>query len=359
LNSPADTPPPSERRAFIDWARGIAVLLMIEAHTIDAWTREADRTTAGYRDAIILGGFAAPLFLWLAGLSLVLSMEKTARREKSRAPAIEIGCRRGLQIFVLAFLFRLQAFVLTPGSHAVMLFRVDILNIMGPALAAAALIWGLSRSPAGAMIANATAACAVAMLAPIVRTLPAVDRLPIWIQWYVRPAGEYTAFTTFPWAGFVFAGAAVGVALARTRAGTRTWLAMLALAGGTATALGFYTASLPSIYSQASFWTSSPTYFAVRLGVLMLLFAALGAVDGPEAGRLLAPIARLGRRSLLVYWIHVELVYGYATWPFHHRLPFALAVIAYVTFAALMYALVLFIERPSVQTLRQRVWATT
>ena len=29
----------SHRRAYVDWARGIAVLVMIEAHTVDAWTR--------------------------------------------------------------------------------------------------------------------------------------------------------------------------------------------------------------------------------------------------------------------------------------------------------------------------------
>ena len=29
----------THRRAYVDWARGIAVLLMIEAHTLDAWTR--------------------------------------------------------------------------------------------------------------------------------------------------------------------------------------------------------------------------------------------------------------------------------------------------------------------------------
>ena len=61
----------SSRRAYIDWARGIAVLLMIEAHTIDAWTRLDVRRTVAFRDATVLGGFAAPLFLWLAGLALL------------------------------------------------------------------------------------------------------------------------------------------------------------------------------------------------------------------------------------------------------------------------------------------------
>src|SRR5438132_8377864 len=58
------------RLAYVDLARGIAVLLMIEAHTLDAWTRFADRKTRGFGDATILGGFAAPMFLWLAGLGV-------------------------------------------------------------------------------------------------------------------------------------------------------------------------------------------------------------------------------------------------------------------------------------------------
>ena len=68
------------RRVYIDWARGIAVLLMIWAHTMDAWTRAADRHGVAYRDAAILGGFAAPLFLWLAGLAVVLAATRAAER---------------------------------------------------------------------------------------------------------------------------------------------------------------------------------------------------------------------------------------------------------------------------------------
>src|SRR5262249_49987418 len=56
--------------------------------------------------------------------------------------------------------------------------------------------------------------------------------------------------------------------------------------------------------------------------------------------RALSPLARLGRRSLFVYWIHVELVYGYATWAIHRRLPFWGAVGAYAVVVALMYVAV-------------------
>src|SRR5882672_7811509 len=113
------------RRTYIDWARGVAVLLMIEAHTSDAWTRAAAKHTVAFRDAIILGGFAAPLFLFLAGLALVLSATRTAERTGHRGDAVEVICRRGLEIFILAFLFRVQALIVSPGGPLVSLFRVD------------------------------------------------------------------------------------------------------------------------------------------------------------------------------------------------------------------------------------------
>jgi uncharacterized membrane protein len=31
------------RRAYLDWLRGVAVLIMVEAHTFDSWTAPVDR----------------------------------------------------------------------------------------------------------------------------------------------------------------------------------------------------------------------------------------------------------------------------------------------------------------------------
>ena len=36
------------RRAYIDWLRGLAVVVMIEAHTIDAWTVDDPAVRAAY-----------------------------------------------------------------------------------------------------------------------------------------------------------------------------------------------------------------------------------------------------------------------------------------------------------------------
>lgn len=350
----------SSRRVYIDWARGVAVLLMIEAHAVDAWTRASDRSSAAYRDAIVVGGFAAPLFLWLAGLSVALSAARIASRD-TRAAAVDAVARRGLEIFVLAFLFRLQAFVITPGSHPLTIFRVDILNIMGPAIAATALVWGLCASSAAAAAVFGLLAAAFALVAPIVRTAAAVDLLPVWVQWYVRPAGEQTTFTAFPWAGFVFAGAAVGVLLAKTaRSDERRVHTLVGVAGAVLIASGLYTATLPALYKQASFWTSSPTYFVFRVGVLMVFLAGLRGVESivASAGVAFEWLARFGRRSLLVYWVHVELVYGYATWPLHHRLPLWGVATAYVLFTAAMYGLAVTADAMGRPSFRRKVVAT-
>ena len=330
---------------------------MIEAHTVDAWTRLNVRRSIPFRDATVLGGFAAPLFLWLAGLAVVLAATRTAERTGSRATAATTICRRGVEIFILAFLFRLQAFIVSPGSHPVTLFRVDILNIMGPAIAAAGVVWFAASTTTRRVAWYAVLAVVVSMVTPLVRLAPFVGGLPLWVQWHIRPAGEYTTFTLFPWTGFVFAGGAVGavIAAARTARDERRLHAILGLIGAALVATGFYTASRPSIYASSSFWTSSPTWFAVRLGIMMIamtviyaceaVFAALKGRATKEGVKEVAhggspavdPLARLGRSSLFIYFVHVELVYGYASWGWRHRLPLWGTALAYVLFCVLMY----------------------
>jgi uncharacterized membrane protein len=337
------------RRQYIDYLRGVAVLIMLLAHTFDAWTADAERSTAAFHRVLILGGFGAPLFLWLAGVASVLSAERACRRSGSRKDAALAVFRRGVEIFILAFLFRLQAFIVSPGASPVTLFRVDILNIMGPSIAAAGLVWGLSRSAVAASLAYASLAIAFAMSTPLVRIAGWVNALPIGAQWYLRPAGDLTNFTLFPWAGFVFAGGAVGVLIAAAR-DQRTEVRVhlsLAAAGAALIASGFCGASLPTIYRQSSFWTSSPTYFAIRTGVMMLALTAtygLGrAVADP--GGILTRLEHLGRRSLFVYWIHVELVYGYATWPIRHKLEIWETALAWLAFSAMIYGCVVLRDR--------------
>ena len=278
-------------------------------------------------------------------------------RRAARAARSKLPRRRGLEIFLLAFLFRLQAFVFTPGGPSLTVFRVDILNVMGPAMAAAGLLWAAGRSTRGRVALVAAAAALVAMTTPIVRASSAVDLLPVWFQWYIRPAGEMTTFTLLPWAGFVFAGGAVGVLIAAAgdAPAERRLQAALGVAGVTLIAVGFWTSTRPSIYASSSFWTTLTRVVrdARRDADAR---ADRHRTSRPPSLKVRRPARRcgaFGRASLFIYWIHVELVYGYASWLWRHRLPIWATALAYAAFCVLMYGVVVLRDRVSRRPERQ------
>ena len=43
-----------------------------------------------------------------------------------------------------------------------------------------------------------------------------------------------------------------------------------------------------------------------------------------------------GKTSLFVYWVHVEIVYGFPTYPLRHELSIAGALVAYAVFTMFM-----------------------
>src|SRR5262249_52553018 len=146
------------------------------------------------------------------------------------------------------------------------------------------------------------AAAAIALLTPIVRTTPLVDDLPLWFQWYIKPAGDLTTFTLFPWAGFLFAGAACGAIVATADdAGTDRRVQMFfGAASVVLIGAGDCFSKRAPIYQRSDFWTSSPTWFAIRVGILMAGVAVL-FVLGEWAARSdvkIRPLERLGRSSL-------------------------------------------------------------
>ena len=151
-----------------------------------------------------------------------------------------------------------------------------------------------------------------------------------------------TTFTLFPWAGFLLAGGAVGLWLdaARTDAGTARDQPGVPAVGGDAGAWRLCGVVLPPIYAQTNFWTSSPTFFFLRLGIAhdaasRRRMRGTSCVRGPLRG---SPLREFGRSSLFVYWIHVEMVYGVLSAPLHRQS----AVRAGVRWRSCLFSLFLF-----------------
>ena len=343
MNSPA-APQLWRRRPHLDWLRGIAVVIMIQGHTIDSWTRVADRTSPAYQWSTVIAGFGAPAFLFLAGTSMLLAAGGRQRRGLTVAEVTRSAFRHGLWIFALAFLFRLQSIIIS-GAPLQSLLTVDILNIMGISMMAGALSLPLVLS--GAERAAPTLArpvvvfvgftIAAAMLTPIIRATPLLDWLPDTVEAYLRPKPGRTNFTLFPWAAFFSAGCAVGALLDARADDSRRMNACLAAAGLAMTVGGYAASFLPQVYPEVSFWTSSPTFFFLRLGILTLAVSVAQALNQLWRG---AALQEFGKASLFVYWVHVELVYGVPSAPIHRSLSFPVALMALAAFTLVMFALV-------------------
>ena len=311
----------------------------------DAWVRPSDRTLTAFGYLRILAGFAAPLFLFLAGVSVALACAARLRATGDSAAASGAVQRRGWQIFLYAFLFRIQAYMLNPEAIPRQLLRVDILNIMGPSIVAAAWMWKWAKSDRGRFSIFALAALAISVSSAWVRQTPLLAWMPDAVLNYFRPLPGRDTFNFFPWAAFVFAGGAIGVLIERTRASAddRRLNALLAVSGVALAAAAYAASYLPSPIPGTRFWTTSPAFFLVRLGLLVavtgLAYFYQAIPPLTPAGRT-RPMQRFGRSSLFVYWIHVELVYGAASWPIHGRLSLGQTAAGFVLFTLAMFALV-------------------
>jgi uncharacterized membrane protein len=330
--------PRRSRRGYLDWMRGLAVLIMIEAHLLDSWTRVPDRETDEFGWAMILGGTGAPLFLFLAGVAVALSAGSKYWQSGDVTAASRSVVRRGLEIFGLAFLFRIQAWILGWSSWRALL-KVDILNIMGPSIMVAAVLWGSVTTRRARFVLFVCATLAITLLTPIVRTLPWLSTLPDPVEAYIKPVPGLSNFVFLPWAGFVFAGAIIGMLLdnAQTSEDERrlnVWFGLL----GAALAVAAYGASfLPSPYPSSYFWTTSPTYFILRAGLMASAIALAYLWQARPGGtEKWSPMQQLGGTSLFIYWIHVEMVYGLISLPLHKSLSWGQAWFAFACFSAFM-----------------------
>jgi uncharacterized membrane protein len=266
----------------------------------------------------------APLFLFLAGISFALVTDKLRQKDLPTAQIAARTIRRGAEVLGLGMLFRLQEFIFGWGwSPWTDLLRVDILNTIGLSMMLMGMLcWMVMRvrnsRPALAWTAAATSS-SISLLTPLLWT----SWRPRWLPW---PLESYIdgvhnldkpqswLFPIFPWAAFAFAGLALGFFLLSNRA--RAWgayaVTATAAAGAGLIFLSQWLDARPEhFYAEYDYWHTSPNFFLLRVGILLILLGAAYTWCRWGAGPWkFSPLIQLGQTSLLVYWVHIEFVYG-------------------------------------------------
>lgn len=258
--------------------------------------------------------------------SVALVTERLRGKTLQRGAIARQGVLRGAEIFGLALLFRVQEYVLgIPNAPWTDLLRVDVLNILGVSMVLlAALCWLTAgqtpaQSRARGIVAGLGAAAAVAMLAPPLWTTHRLSFLPWPLESYLNGVHIFNEpqpwlFPLFPWCAFAFAGLAVGFFLFTDLAKRR---ATLTYAGAGATGVLAIFLSLMfdrselRFYGVYDYWHTSPNFFLMRCGILLVILTLVYAwCRWGWAQRGFSPLIQLGQTSLLVYWVHIEFVYG-------------------------------------------------
>ncbi|MGH9631503.1 MAG: heparan-alpha-glucosaminide N-acetyltransferase domain-containing protein [Bryobacteraceae bacterium] len=340
LDDPTTSSRASARLPFLDWARGLAALIMLVGHTFHSYARPDLRDSGPYVITQFIGGIAPAMFLFLSGVTLAFLMHRQQKNGAVPGARIRAALKRAGFLLALAYAFRFQLWLFgLPHSQWTDLLKADILNCMGLAIAALALMAGLTTAQRvhGGVIAGlliATASPIISLIDPA--SLPALVRL------YFVP--DTNLFTFFPWASFVGFGLSAGSILRLVHSDQSLYMHRVmqwaAIVGFGLIITGQYFSNLPySLYPASDFWLNSPGLVFIKLGVIMVLLALAFLWTHHGAGQGWGPLRQLGITSLLVYWVHIELVYGRWFWFFKENLSIAQCTAVSAVLIVLMLAL--------------------
>jgi fucose 4-O-acetylase-like acetyltransferase len=204
------------------------------------------------------------------------------------------------------------------------------------------------------VLASAAAALLISLATPPLWT----TWRPRWLPWPIESyidgvhnlgAPQSWLFPVFPWSAFAFAGLAVGFVLqspwVRGRE-ARVFLGIGAAGVGVVETARWVDAQPWHVYAVYDFWHTSPTFFLIRLGMLMAILCACYAWCRWGAGQWgFSPLIQLGQASLLVYWVHMEFVYGRLSILPKHRVGIPAASLGLVAISLAMVALARFRTR--------------
>ena len=193
-----------------------------------------------------------------------------------------------------------------PGAD---FLQFDVLQTIGFTLIALQLLVWVLRTPRRLAAVTGALALLVAFTAPLAWASPFLNSLPLAVK-SALIGSTGSLFPMMPWSAYIFLGATFGILYVEVGQSTPALLrraipyGVLLLVSGIA-----LEGASRHLYGEANFWPTTPHLFIARTGFVI---AALGTATFVERFLPVSPrtIQSFAEESLLVYFVHVVLLYG-------------------------------------------------
>ena len=288
---------------------------MLQGHAFDAWLAPQYRGGEWFWLSQFMGGFPAPIFLFLVGVSLALVLDRMRQKGASTWAMVQRVVKRGSWILLLAYAYRLEQYLVWyPAARWSDFFRIDTLNCIGASsivIGLCSVMWKTRRQN---LIAMGGLAALTVLMTPFIYPLRA--GVPDIVLDYLNGNGHSYYFSIFPWVAFALTGMTFGYALleARERRMESRFFSWIVVCGILSSAIALWLPVFPLEYGFFDYSLTSPHFFLLRLGWLSVILYGAYRWSIRSTAKSWAPMQTMGKASLLVYWVHMDLVYGR---PFH------------------------------------------
>lgn len=305
------------RLKFIDLARAIAILLMLEGHFVGMSLADP-RQYAGhpiYETWNFIRGFTAPLFFTVAGMIFAYLLSGETEGKFFKRVRVRKGLKRAVELFFWGY--ALQLSVKNIGAYFLLefdtwVFAFHVLQCIGMGLLALMGIAALqSRFQKVSLSWWYAGGLVLTMVFYLwLKSLPKGVFVPEGWPQIVQNAirGPRTVFAIAPWLGFAFLGGAIGVAVRKYKDQLTTQKSCLwffAVAAGLKL-LWVIAVILPGIPQTSS---EGVAWFTGRASEVVAVLGLLRWVEirfGIGLPRLLC----CGRMTFEIYIVHVIVLYA-------------------------------------------------
>lgn len=322
--------PPSvsnNRWIFVDFLRFVAVVLMIQGHTFDAVLSYEIRAEGWYGVHSFWHGFTAPLFLFGSGLAFGIATFRKWHHHIAWSPALAKRLRRYGLLLIIGYALHLPYFSLSrvvgglTSKQVTVFLQSDALHVIAVSLIVAQLSVLFVKDRRRVAVLLATLAVGVALTAPLLWELTLEGRLPTALVAFLNNSTG-SIFPFFPWSAYLFGGVLTAYLL-------RPWesdepdpnrLLFIAALGMGLLLVGRVLDLLPTAYPVEPHWNANPVVLMSKLGAIILFLVSLYQLERlvrrvialRQASRtpVLTAVTFMGQESLVIYVIHLIILYG-------------------------------------------------